>query len=432
MENYGLLGKHLEHSISPEIHTFLYEKLSLSSEYKTIEIPECDLSEFILGLKDNIFSGLNVTIPYKEAVLPHIDRLDPLAECIQSVNTIKIIDNNIYGYNTDYHGIEETFKSFPPVSEREFTILGTGGASKPVIKFLVQNNAKKINIISRDPKKFMELHINNTCINYYDYEELSSLSGNGIVNATPVGMYPNIDTTLINENIISKYDFAFDFVYNPYETLFLKIAKKSGLKTQNGLKMLVFQAIKSFEIWNDLSVSDEIKYNTFLKFWGQYVDEPIILVGMPGSGKSTVGEKLAQFLDYEFIDLDMLIEKMFNITVEDAFKNGEQFFRSLETQALETSILSKKTVISTGGGIINIEKNREILSRLKYVLLINRSLNKILESPDINKRPLLAESPEKIYDLYEEREDFYKIVSKLEIDNNSTVLDAIIDFVHKV
>ncbi|WP_101773781.1 shikimate dehydrogenase [Peptostreptococcus faecalis] len=426
MKIHGLFGEHLSHSISPEIHDFIYKKIGYEANYDIFEFKENDLKKYTDKIYSGEISGVNVTIPYKQKVIPFLDGLDEQSEKIGAVNTINLENNNLIGYNTDYYGIEKLLNSVFPISDKSFLVLGFGGAAKPLIHFLLNNNAKRIYIVSRTPQKYDSYYINYNHVNFVSYKDLYELKADVVINSTPVGMYPNIEACPIEESLFNNFTYAFDLIYNPHETAFIKMAKKHGLKSQNGLKMLVLQAIRAVEIWSKKTINESVSEEIFLHFLGKNSDnqDPIFLVGLPGSGKSTFGKKLANLLGYNFIDLDELIEKNTNISVSEIFKISEEYFRKIESQCLlETSNL-KNTVIATGGGVVTQKSNREFLNGFDKVFYISRSCEDIKKENHSN-RPLLRGNLSHLDTLFEQREEFYKEVSKHTLYNNTSIDDLI-------
>ena len=240
MKKFGLLGEKLSHSKSPDIHQMIFQKLDINGKYDLVETSPEDIKKYI-----EKYDGLNVTIPYKETVNPLLKSLSKEAKSIGAVNTIY----EKKGYNTDYFGFGKMLNvKNIKVDKKICVILGTGGASKAVKYYLKKNNAKKIISVSRSKKGK----------NIINYDDIETIKGDILINTTPVGMYPNIEESPVNSKIISKYKVAIDLIYNPLETLFLKYAKENNLKYVNGLYMLIGQAVKAQEIWNNIEINDDL------------------------------------------------------------------------------------------------------------------------------------------------------------------------------
>lgn len=254
---YGLIGEKLTHSVSPAIHEKLFKILGMEASYELFQIPKEKLKEEFENLKARGAKGLNVTIPYKVDIMEYIDHVAEEAEKIGAVNTICFKEGKTTGYNTDYYGFGRMLeKNHIVVTGEKAVVLGAGGAAKAVLQYVIDKNASEVILVSRDKAKAKN---NFKDVNIIDYEELKALkSGEVIINCTPCGMYPKIDAIPVDSSCISKFSAAVDLIYNPLETVFLKYAKESGLKAVNGLYMLVGQAIAAEELWNNISISEEI------------------------------------------------------------------------------------------------------------------------------------------------------------------------------
>lgn len=266
MKLYSLIGEKLGHSLSPEIHTYIFKKLHINAAYSLMEIGRQNIPNVISALKTLEYSGINITIPYKEAIIPYLDEISSEAAKIGAVNTVKIENNSAKGYNTDYFGFGAMLKRDGIHAEgKKIAILGSGGAAKAVIAYFSDNMPKSIAVIARCPEKCHSLKLQFPNIEILGYEALENLDGDILVNTTPVGMYPNNNAIPVSEEVICRFSACADIVYNPLQTSFLKSAEKNNIKTSAGLYMLIGQAIKAQEIFQgrsiDLSVGEEI-YNT--------------------------------------------------------------------------------------------------------------------------------------------------------------------------
>lgn len=253
---YGLIGGKLGHSFSPEIHKLILNKLNIKGTYDLFETKEEDLENKIYDLKLANFKGLNITIPYKTKIMKHIDYISPEAQKIGAVNTIDFKDNITAGYNTDYYGFGAALKHFHiDIDGKSAVILGTGGASKAVFRYIADNNIKNVIFVSRNPLKASEEGPIDCDI--ISYDDLNTLKNEDIIiNCTPCGMYPHVSECPVNKEILVKFSEAVDLIYNPSDTVFLKEAKGLQLKTVNGLYMLVSQAAASEEIWQDTKIHE--------------------------------------------------------------------------------------------------------------------------------------------------------------------------------
>lgn len=241
-ELYGLIGKSLSHSFSKQFFTEKFESEGMNASYNNYELGS--ISEINSIFKDKTINGLNVTIPYKQEVIPYLDEVDELAKKIDAVNTIKFVNGKKIGYNTDVYGFKQSIKPFLRNSHEKAIILGTGGASK-AIEYVLKEIGIDIIFLSRNPKEENEF-------SYDEANELMIKYRTLIVNCTPLGTSPKIDQMpKIPTEYFTKDHFVIDLIYNPSETLLLKKAKEKGAITQNGLSMLKHQALKSWEIWQE-------------------------------------------------------------------------------------------------------------------------------------------------------------------------------------
>jgi len=257
----GLLGNPLEHSFSPEMHNKAYEKTNLNYLYLPLEIEEDNIEDVLKGIKHMKFIGFNVTIPYKLKIMKFLDEIDPLAKKIGSVNTVKISQGKLIGFNTDGKGFVKSLVNYSKinVSSSKFLLLGAGGASRSIAMTLADRGAKKIFISNRTIEKAEELS-NETndkvrsCCSYVDNNDMVKMKEitkkvDVIINTTSVGMYPNTEECPLDKNFLLKKHLVIDIVYNPIKTRLLLEGEKKGCSIQNGLGMLVNQGAEAFEIW---------------------------------------------------------------------------------------------------------------------------------------------------------------------------------------
>jgi shikimate dehydrogenase len=387
---FGLIGESLSHSKSSEIHE-LFGKY----RYSLKNLKKDELPKFF---SDRKFIGINVTIPYKEESMKYLDEVDDLAKEIGAVNTIVNRDGRLIGYNTDYFGFKYSLEhNGIDLKDKKVLILGSGGASKMVQKFAKDSQARKIVVISRKTKN--------------NYESIDGfLDFNVIINATPVGMYPHNMESKIDLSIFKNLDAVIDLIYNPLETKLILDAKKLNIKTMSGLLMLVAQAFYACELFMADEFNDKLidrVYNIIRRDM-----ENIIFIGMPSSGKSTMGRLVSKNLNREFYDLDELVEKRENKTIPEIFKeHGEKYFRDLETEVLAE--VSKKTgvVIATGGGTPIRDINRDLILQNSKVIYLDRKL----ENLETTGRPL-SKNLEELKKLKGEREPIYSNLCDIKIE----------------
>lgn len=380
MLSCGLLGEKLGHSYSPQIHALLGDY-----EYRLYEKAPEELDAF---LKSGAFDGLNVTIPYKKTVIPYCASLSPAARRIGSVNTlVRQADGSLYGDNTDYAGFCFLLKeSGAAVSGKKCLVLGSGGASVTVCAALEDLGARPV-VISRKGED-----------NYGNLER--HMDAALIVNATPVGMYPNVGKAVLDVRQFPRLEGVLDVVYNPARTRILLDAEALGLPAVNGLAMLVAQAKRSAELFTGTAVPEGKNREIWLHMRRQM--ENVILVGMPGCGKTTVGRALAKKLGRKFVDADTALAESDGRTIPEIFaQDGEAGFRTLETEALARLGKESGLVIATGGGCVTREENYPLLHQNGTIFFLRRGLEKLPK----NGRPLSQGTD--LRDMYEARREKY-------------------------
>ncbi|MGL5648473.1 MAG: shikimate dehydrogenase [Clostridium sp.] len=258
MNYYGLVGEKLGHSLSPKIHEYIFKKFNINGSYKLFQIPREDIKDLGKWMKLLDIKGVNVTIPYKKEVFSFLDYISKEGEEIGAINTILNKDGKLMGYNTDYYGFKYMLLDKEiNVAKKRVVVLGTGGASKAVIQYLLDSRADEIFLVSR---KKEDKNLENKKIKIIDYNDLKDVKGYAIINTTPVGMYPNIGETPVLEEIIKNFDCVVDLIYNPIKTLFIKIGEENKKKVCGGLMMLVAQGLKADELWEDVTI-EEKEYN---------------------------------------------------------------------------------------------------------------------------------------------------------------------------
>lgn len=257
MNLYGLLGEKLGHSFSPIIHAKVFEELDIKGHYHLFEVNKNHLENAVRGFKALGVKGVNVTIPYKVEIMKYLDQISEEAKMIGAINTIRFEGQKAIGYNTDYYGFGMMLEEYDiKLKNKRAVILGTGGATKAVVKYLLDHDIKDVTLVTRNVTRAKEEWNEFTLISY---DEIKSLKEREIIiNATPCGMYPNIEKSPVTKMDLSNFQTAVDLIYNPKETLFMKYGKEEGLKAINGMHMLVGQAIKAEELWNDIKIDKNI------------------------------------------------------------------------------------------------------------------------------------------------------------------------------
>ena len=394
----GLLGKKLGHSYSPQIHSHLGDY-----SYDLFEKTPDELEDF---LRHGDFTGLNVTIPYKKDVIPFCDELSDRAQKIGAVNTIvRRPDGTLIGHNTDYFGFQSMVaRSGLKVVGKKVLVLGSGGASATAVAVLRELGADVV-VISRKGEN-----------NYGNLNKHTDASV--IVNATPVGMYPNTGVSPVELDLFPALEGVLDIVYNPSRPQLLLDAERKGLITENGLWMLVAQAKESAEWFTDRQINDDRigKIHEILR----KQMENIVLVGMPGCGKSTVGGMLAALLHKKFLDIDAEIVKQAGMSIPEIFqKSGEDGFREWETQVLTQIGKESGLVIATGGGAVTRSENYPLVHQNGRIVWLKRSIHSL----PTDGRPLSQKN--RLEEMYAVRKPMYEAFSDCAVVNDGDLNETV-------
>lgn len=395
---YGLIGEHLGHSFSKMIH----EKFG----YYHYDLKEISKDMIVDYFKERSFKGINVTIPYKEIAFKACDHLDEQAKSIQACNCIVNKDGKLYGHNTDYDGIVETFKHFNiDLKNKKVLILGKGGASKAFEAVCKDHQASLVKIVYYKPYP--------ECITYEDVKK-DYLNADILINATPVGMAMHSNESPIDLTLFTNLEFVFDAIYNPLNTKLIQQAKKLNIPCTNGLLMLVAQAKYAAEYFLDRKIDVSLDHLVDMIIFQTC---NLVFIGMPSCGKSTISRYLANSLHKEWIDLDEEIEKKAGMKISDIFKKyGENKFRDIETEVTLKNCTKNNVVIACGGGIILREKNIDALSQNGIIIYLDRPLNRLIQHDP--SRPKLKEG---IHTLYKERKSLYENTCDIKIKNDKTI-----------
>ena len=398
---FCLIGEKLSHSYSKEIHNLC------GIDYSLKEIVRCGVGDFVCG---SSFDGFNVTIPYKKEVIPFLDGVSNEVKEIGAVNTVANKNGKRIGYNTDVNGILYTLKrKGVSVKDKNVLVLGTGGASKAV-EYVIKNQNGNCILVSRSGD-----------INYENCYNVKAVKV--IINATPVGTFPNVQDCPIDLEKFKGLEFVFDLVYNPQKTTLIKKAEELNIPCSNGLPMLVEQALSAEDIWLDKTHSKALTEEIISRLSNDKLN--IALTGMPGCGKSTIGNILSKKLNKTFIDLDVEISNYAKKTPQEIINElGESEFRKIETEVLKKVLLNTGTVIALGGGAFISEENRELLSHSAVTVYVKRDLE-LLKTCG---RPLSKTIGVK--KLFEEREVFYN-TADFSVDNNGDINLAVKEIIVK-
>lgn len=425
----GLLGDPVEHTMSPLIHNTLSEKLGLNNVYVPFHTKAENLEAAVKGAHALNILGLNVTVPHKYEVMKYLSEIDEGGQAIGAVNTLVRTENGYKGYNTDMMGLLREVRSYGvELDGQDVIILGAGGAAKAVAYMCVSNGAGHVYILNRTVAKAQAIadHMNDffgkqsmTAMSIQDYHKLPEKKYI-VFQSTSKGLYPHSDEVVIEDPAFYKLiSVGIDLIYKPFCTGFMSLCRQAGAKSYNGLKMLLYQGIIAYELWNDITVDEETADEIYRKLLKKTRDN-IVLTGFMGAGKTTVGKLLSERYGYTFIDTDQYIEEKCGCTIAELFsKKGEAYFRQLETDILkELNASLTHAVLSTGGGLPLREENAAELATLGTVIYLQITPEEVISrlSGD-NTRPLLSgDDPEqKVRDLLTYRTPLYERAADLTI-----------------
>lgn len=392
---YGLLGEKLGHSFSPQIHRELG-----GYDYRLVELTPEELPGF-LARRD--FRGVNVTIPYKQAVMPLLDEISDRARRIGAVNTIvRRPDGRLAGDNTDYAGLMTLLdRAGFRLQGAKCLVLGSGGASKTAVVCLRDLGAREVRVISRSGED--------------NYGNLSRhADAEWLINATPVGMYPKNGVSPVNLEELPALKGIADMIYNPARTALILQAEERGIPAVNGLPMLVSQGRAAAELFLGRTIP-AAEEERVIRAIGRETQN-WVLIGMPGCGKTTVGRILAERTGRRLVDTDDLIEKETGVSCGDYLRaHGETAFRELETRMAAEAGKESGMIIATGGGIVAREANRNWLRQNGKLIHLDRPLDALATEGD---RPL-SRTPEALAELYRTRGPLYAAWRDLRVESAS-------------
>ena len=402
---YGLIGERLGHSFSKDIHGMLS-----SDPYDLVELEREALEPF---LKAADFKGINVTIPYKQAVMPYLDFISAPARAIGAVNTVVNKGGKLCGYNTDYGGLKQmALDSGIDFKDRCVLILGAGGAAKTAAAVASDLGASSVTMSSRHPAE-----------GHLSLETLAEQEHPGIhiiINATPVGMYPHNDGRVAPLDLFPDLQGVLDCVYNPLRTNLVLDAHERGIPAAGGLPMLVYQACLARELFTGETVERGVWDDILRRI--ESSKENIVLCGMPSCGKTTIGGLLAKETGREVVDTDHLVRQKAGVEISEIFRTqGEVAFRQMETEAIASIAPSQGMIISVGGGAVLNPLNVHLLKMNGRLVFIDRPLEKLVATSD---RPLSSDT-DKLKAMFAFRRPFYMKAADIVVQNDGTLQQCV-------
>lgn len=393
---YCLIGKTLSHSFSKKVHDMG------GLEYSLVELDENQLESFV---RERKFNGFNITIPYKKDIGKFLVADDDYAKKYKVFNTAKLDENGKYlGYNTDVGGIKYTLNRMNfDAKGKGVVILGAGGAGTVAKNALLELGAKYAVNVSR-----------NGDINYDNFFQVQECYlANLLINATPIGTYPDIEEPKIDVSLMKNLEAVFDLTYNPFTTELIYASNRLNLKVSNGLPMLIEQALLSQDIWlNKTHTQEETEklITDVLK-----ATQNVVLSGMPSCGKTTIGKEVAKMLNRKFVDTDDYIQKLTGLAPKEIIiKKGEKFFRDIEQDALKNVCKESELVIALGGGSLLSENGVKYAKMNGFIFYIDRPL----EMLSVKDRPISQKTGVK--KLYESRKAIYERTATAIIKNDKS------------
>ena len=401
---FGLIGEKLGHSYSKEIHNLIADY-----GYELREVKREELGAF---MTERAFSGINVTIPYKKSVMDYLDVISDDAKKIGAVNTVVNRDGKLYGYNTDFYGLKALLiHNGVSVRNKKVLILGSGGTSDTAYNVVTGLNAKEAIKVSRTKKD-----------GFVTYDEAARLHSDAdvIINATPVGMYPDDDGVPVNIGLFPSLSAVIDAIYHPLRTNLVSDAENRGIKACGGLYMLVAQAVYAAALFENKKPDENLIDDVYGKILNN--KRNIVLIGMPSSGKTTIGKALAARMGKRFADTDELIVGTTGKSIPEIFeKEGEKVFREIEKKVICDIAVNDGTVIATGGGVILDEKNVLALKRNGVIVYLDRKIDNLIAT---DSRPL-SSNVDDLKKLYAKRKPLYEKYAEITIDDNDDVATVV-------
>lgn len=433
----ALIGHPAEHTLSPLMHNTLAKRLGIDMVYTAFDVEEADLADAIRGAYALGIHGLNITVPHKQAAMEHCVSVSDAARRIGAVNTL-VRGRKKDGYtgdNTDAPGLKRALLAEGiTVSGEDVIVIGAGGAARAVLMVCAAEKAKRIWLLNRTVERADRLAAEIAGATGYnrievmsvaDHERIRLRAGHKAVcfQCTGVGMYPLTENAPIEDAaFFDKVSVVFDLIYRPQETRFMRMAREAGCTAYNGLKMLLYQGIESFERWFDVTVDDETAGEALEVIERNLTEKKtIVLTGFMGSGKSTIARLLSDLLDERLLDLDSEIEQRVQTTISDIFAvRGEEAFRAIESRILQEVARTEQPpfILSTGGGVPLRDANRKLMRELGTVVYLKTSPEEVFRRVQgDDSRPLLQTDDPfgTIESLGREREEYYRLVADFTI-----------------
>lgn len=401
---FGLIGEKLGHSYSKEIHNLIADY-----RYELREVKKEELGAF---MAERDFLGINVTIPYKKSVMDYLDVISDDARKIGAVNTVVNRNGKLYGFNTDFYGLKALLiHNGVSVRNKKVLILGSGGTSDTAYNVVTGLKAKEAIKVSRTKKD-----------GFVTYDEAASHHSDAdvIINATPVGMYPDDDGVPVNIGLFPSLSAVIDAIYHPLRTNLVSDAENRGIKACGGLYMLVAQAVYAAALFENKKPDENLIDDVYGKILND--KRNIVLIGMPSSGKTTIGKALAARIGKRFADTDELIVGTTGKSIPEIFeKEGEKVFREIEKKVICDIAVNDGTVIATGGGVILDEKNVLALKRNGVIVYLDRKIDNLIAT---DSRPL-SSNVDDLKKLYAKRKPLYEKYAEITIDDNDDVATVV-------
>ena len=436
MKKLAVIGYPIAHSYSPLMHNFISKEMNADFCYEAVETPPEKLGEVVLKLKNSGVVGFNVTAPHKFNVMKYLDEISEEARFFGSVNTVVNQNGKLVGYNTDAEGFYEALKyrGINPKG-KHILMLGAGGAAQPV-SIKLATKCKSLTVTNRTKERLFALKEQvKACTGIDIKTEIDREKYDIIINCTSLGMGDNIGKSpLDNLSLIGEDTYCVDMIYNPWESRFLRDAKSSGAKCENGLSMLIFQGILAYRIFTGIDVPFSIADGIEKEILNH---RNIVLTGFMSSGKSVCGKVLAEKLGREFVDSDTVIEEKCGMTIPEIFERyGEKYFRDVEKEVIAELSLKSHSVIATGGGVVLDSDNIATLRKNATIVNLEPSddVIKVRLSKDDGTRPLnKGQDIEQILERFSGRKPFYdncdvkvKITTDMRIEDSvQAVLDGL-------